>query len=173
MYLKIVDVTTPKRKMKISLEKVTTDLLMISLTSEYDTVPNYWRLTANKSIPPLEIGVDRHSGYILNATFYVDGMVTNLCDFSNVFTEKGDVIVDTGVFEKENEYIDINSGYTISAYTNRLTCCFVDSIQVAKKYENNRVEILVDSNNRLVGFSILNLTESEFSLIHNIGTGLR
>ena len=107
-------------KINILFEKVADDLLMISLVnSDYKGIPSYWRLTNVVGIPPLEIGIDCQDGFISNVTFYVDGLAIKMGEEINIPPLYGNVIVDTSIFTKINDYIDVNQTYDIYYYGNK------------------------------------------------------
>ena len=160
---------TSKRKINIIFEKVAEDLLMISLVNpEFKGIPSYWRLTNVVGIPPLELGINCQDGFISNATFYVDGLAIKNGEDINIHQFDGNIIVDTSIFTKVNDYIDINQTYDIYYYENKLICSFNKTKENVDSFRNDRVEIFVDCNNQIIGFSICDLSKDEKNLISSI-----
>lgn len=160
---------TSKIRINITFEKVADDLLMISLVNpEYKGIPSYWRLTNVVGIPPLEIGIDCQNGFISNVTFYVDGLAIKNGEDINIRPLEGNIIVDTGIFTKVNDYIDVNQTYDIYYYENKLICSFEKTKEIAKSFKNDRTEMFVDCNNQIIGFSICDLSRDEKNLINSI-----
>ena len=161
-------VTSPK-KINITFEKVEDNLMMISLVNpEFKGIPSYWRLTNVIGIPPLELGIDCKNGFISNVTFYVDGLVIKNREDINIPQLDGNIIVDTSIFTKVNDYIDVNKTYDIFYSENKLICSFEKINEIVNAYRNDRVEIFVDCNNRIIGFSICDLSKKEKNLINSI-----
>lgn len=175
MYLTKITETNKEKSMEITFEKVANDLLMISIEiNEGNTkdVLNYWRLTKVKGIPPLEIGISAVDGLIYSIVFYAD---------SDLFQTKGQyyciesetqgcVVIDTNIFKKNNDYIDIHKTYRLFLDNNRLFCCFnkfneeTNSQQI---YKNNRLGICL-ANNQIIGFEIYDLSQSEILEIKSV-----
>lgn len=156
-------------KINVIFEKVADDLLMISLVnSDYKGIPSYWRLTNVVGIPPLEIGIDCQDGFISNVTFYVDGLAIKMGEEINISPLYGNVIVDTSIFTKINDYIDVNQTYDIYYYGNKLICFFENSKENVKSFRNDRVAIYIDCNDQIIGFSICDLSEDEKDLINSV-----
>lgn len=163
------ELVTSKTKIDISFEKVAEDLLMISLVNlEYKGIPSYWRLANVVGIPPLELGIDCRSGFIRNVTFYVDGLTIKKGEDIPLRPLDGNIIVDTSIFTKVNDYIDVNQAYDIYYYENKLLCSFEKTKEIAASFRNDRVEIFVDSNDQIIGFSICDLSKEEKNLIDSI-----
>lgn len=160
---------TSQIKINIIFEKVGDDLLMISLVNpEFKGIPSYWRLTNVVGIPPLELGIDCQDGFISNATFYVDGLAIKNGEDINIPPLYGDIIVDTNIFTKVNDYIDVNQTYDIYCYENKLICSFEKTKEIVNSFRNDRVEIFVDSKDQIIGFSICDLSIEEKNLINSI-----
>lgn len=159
-----------KSKMNVIFEKVADDLLMVSLTNQIENkgIPSYWRLTKTIGIPPLEIGIDCQQGLISCVTFFIDGAAISGTEDINNFVMEGNVIVDTDVFKKDNDFYDVNQSYNISICKNKLSCFFVPINDKCIAYRNDRIEIFVNLNNCIVGFSVCDLSEDEKDLIKSI-----
>lgn len=167
MFLKKKNVSDFKTNVNVCFENVADDLVMVSLANllELEGIPSYWRLTGNVGIPPLEIGVDCQHGFITSITFFVDKFAVSTASNLDVSMLEGNVMVDTGIFSKENDYFDVEQLYDVSICGSKLICSFVTKEQYFVAYRNGRVEIYVDSNNCVVGFSICDLSEEEKHLI--------
>lgn len=160
---------TSKIKTNIIFEMVADDLLMISLVNpEFKGIPSYWRLTNVVGIPPLELGIDCQDGLISNATFYVDGLAIKNGEDINITPLDGNVIVDTNIFTKVNDYIDVNRKYDIYCNENKLICSFGKTKEIVNSFRNDRVEMFVDSNDQIIGFSICDLSKEEKNMINCI-----
>jgi hypothetical protein len=170
MLLKKKEISNLKTEMNVYFEKVADDLLMVSLTNQIEKqgISSYWRLTRTVAIPPLEIGVDCKHGVISCITFFVDRFaISDIDDFNESMIEQN-VMVDTSIFTKDNDYYDVNQSYEVGICNNRLICSFVAIKDNIIAYRNDRVEIYVDSNNCIVGFSVCDLSEDEKCLIKSI-----
>lgn len=170
MLLKKKEIVTSKSKIKVSFEKMADDLLMISLSNEIHNqgILSYWRLTKVVGMPPLEIGIDCQEGFISSATFFVDGLAITESEDVNTSIFEGNILVDTGIFTKANDYIDVEQAYDINICKDKLICSFVKAKEFKNTFRNDRVEIFVDCNNQIVGFSICDLSEDEKNLINSI-----
>ena len=163
------DLVTFKIKFNIVFEKVAEDLLMISLVNpEFKGIPSYWRLTNVVGIPPLELGIDCQDGFISDATFFVDGLTIKKGEDISIPSLDGNIIVDTSIFTKVNDYIDVNQSYDIYYCGNKLICSFDETKEIVNSFRNDRVEIFVDSNDQIIGFSICDLSIDEKNLINSI-----
>ena len=160
---------TSAKKINIVFEKVDDNLLMVSLVNlESKGIPSYWRLTNVVGIPPLELGIDCQDGFISNVTFYVDGLAITKAEDLNKPQIDGNIIVDTGVFKKVNDFIDVYKTYDIFYCENKLMCSFEKTKEIMKSFRNDRVEIYVDCDNQIIGFSICDLSKDEKNLINSI-----
>ncbi len=163
------DLVTSKKKINIVFEKVAEDLLMISLVNpEFKGIPSYWRLTNVIGIPPLELGIDCQDGFISDVTFFVDGLAIKKGEDINIPSLDGNIIVDTSIFTKVNDYIDVYKTYEICYFGNKLICSFDKTKVIVNSFRNDRVEIFVDCNNQIIGFSICDLSKDEKNLINSI-----
>ena len=164
-----------KSKVDISFEQVASDLLMVSLINQIENqgIPSYWRLTKIIGIPPLEIGVNCQYGFVTCITFFVDCLKIAETEDITCSMEEGNILVDTSIFVKDNDYYDVNQSYDIKICKNKLICSFIKvKEQDIIAYRNDRMEIYVDSNNYIVGFSICELSEDEKHLLTSIYFGI-
>ena len=160
---------TSKIKVNIIFEKVAEDLLMISLVDpEFKGIPSYWRLTKVAGMPPLEVGIDCQDGLISNVTLYVDGLAIKNGEDINAPQSDGNIIVDTSIFTKVNDYVDVNQTYDICCCENKVICSFENAKEIVNSFRNDRVEIFVDCNDQIAGFSICDLSKDEKDLINGI-----
>ena len=169
------EVINRKTKVDISFEKVASDLLMVSLTNQMENqgIPSYWRLTKTIGIPPLEIGINCQYGFIISVTFFADGLKIAETEDITCSMEEGNILVDTSIFAKDNDYYDVNQSYDIKICKNKLICSFIKvKEQDIIAYRNDKIEIYVDSNNYIVGFSICELSEDEKRLLTSIYLGI-
>jgi len=159
---------------QVEFEKVSDDLLMISIDNDVDDsskVFSYWRLLGTGVNPPLEIGINNGKKTIKNITFFVDSDCFKDLYFQELNALKGSISVDTNIFKKENDYVDITGEYLVSVSDNRLMCVFDSNSHIKEIIGNNSVKFLINSNDELYGFIIYNIKEEEIKKImsiHNI-----
>lgn len=155
-------------EIKVSMEKIVDDLLMINvkIDSKNDKAYyDYWRLTKTIGIPPLEIGIDKTDGTIQTIVFYVDLNDLKNFDLSTPQNKhEGLVTMDTSIFQKENDYVDINESYFVSFKDNKLYCCFTEAVIPDESYNINQISISLNKG-KVIGFSIADLTEYEKQLL--------
>ena len=170
MLLTKKEISNIKSKMNVFFEKIADDLLMVSLTNQIENhgIPSYWRLTQTVGIPPLEIGIDCEHGFISCVTFFIDGLAISEIEDANNSMLEGNVLVDTSIFTRNNDYYDVNQPYDVSICKDKLKCSFIAINDKSIAYRNDRVEIYVDSNNCIVGLSICDLSKDEKDLIECI-----
>ena len=172
MYLKKIAEINKEKNVKIDFEKVVDDLLMISIGISEENekgVLNYWRLTKARDIPPLEIGISVIDGFIYSIVFYVDSdfFQAESRYYYTDFEKQGCVVIDTSIFKKKNDYIDIRKSYRLFLDNDRLLCGFNEETSPNQIVKNNRLGIwLVD--NQIIGFEIYNLSQSEILEIKSI-----
>ncbi|WP_191018214.1 hypothetical protein [Treponema zioleckii] len=160
---------TSKFEIKIFFQKVATDLLMVNIVNQAQSgIPSYWRLTKNVSIPPLELGVDCQNGFISNITFFVDGFDVKNIENINISISDGAVLVNTTVFKKTNDYIDVKQSYDVFYNKRKLICSFSEIKNFMKAFKMDRIEVFVNDKNQIVGFSICDLSENEEKLLRSI-----
>lgn len=154
----------------IDFEMVAEDLLMISIMNESmkNNVLSYWRLTKVVGIPPLEIGVNCNHQCLAGITFFLDSTCMVKQDKVEVVVEKGAVVVDTSVFTKANDYVDVHQEYSAYIEDGKLICSFEKSVNFKYSYKTSRLEIYVDSNDKIIGFALCNLSKKEISMIKNL-----
>jgi len=172
MYLKIIDINDIETEINVTIENVAEDLLMITINcnhSNKNVIPSYWRLTDVCGIPPLEIGINKESGELENITFYAERRQFkhyNLCDSATI---NGKVIVETSIFKKTNDYVDLHQGYYISLHKDCLSCVFdntdTDHIQGV---QNNRLKLYTNERNEIIEFSIYNLSSKDIEKIDSL-----
>lgn len=167
MLLRKKEISSIKSEINVSFEEVADDLLMVSLTSQVENqeIPSYWRLTQTVGIPPLEIGIDRAHGFILCVTFFIDRLAIQEIEDADNSMSEGNILVDTCIFKRDNDYYDVNQPYDVSICKDKLICSFIAINEKSIAYRNDRVEIYVDSNNCIIGLSICDLSKDEKDLI--------
>lgn len=170
MYLVKKNINSEETKVEVIFEKVVDDLLVISITNsiQNDGILSYWRLIKVIGIPPLEIGIDCKSGGVVSITFYMDVSYIKEQESLNVHTGKGNILVDTNIFQKVNDYIDINQGYNVDIQANKLICVFEGVDEFKQSYRNERFEIYLNSRDQIVGFALYDLTEEEIGTINSL-----
>ena len=76
--------------------------------------------------------------------FFVDGLaISEIEDVHNSMLE-GNVLVDTSIFKRDNDYFDVNQPYDVSICRDKLMCSFAAINDKSIAYRNDRVEIYVD-----------------------------
>ena len=170
MFLKKKEIANIKNEFLVNFEKVADDLLMVSITNQLENhqPPSYWRLTKVNEVPPLEIGLNRQQGVISCITLFIDGLNISEIDDYNMSMIEGNVIVDTSIFTKENDYYDVEKSYDISVSNDRFICLFDSIKENTIAFRNGRVEIFVDSNNNIIGLSVCDLSKDENNMIKSI-----
>lgn len=163
MYLKVIDIKKYKREVNTNFEYVSKDLLMINITFkciDY-VIPSYWRLTDVYNIPPLEIGINDKSGEIENITFFVNKIFLNN-NGNTTNNKKGTVKVETNIFRKVNDFVDINSCYYVDLNANSLNCMFeeIDSDEI-QSIQNDRLKVYINKLSEIIGFSITELSSDD------------
>ncbi len=156
---------------QVEFEKVADDLLMISIDNDINDssrVFSYWRLLGTGENPPLEIGINTKKKTIKNITFFVDSDCFKDLTFQELNVLKGSIIVDTKIFRKENDYVDLTGEYVVSVLDNRLICIFDSHSHIKEIIGNNNIKFFVNSNNELYGFAIYHLQEQEIKEIMSI-----
>jgi len=168
MYLKQIDKDTNKTATRIEFEKVANDLLMVSVNNDINDqaqVFSYWRMLGNRGNPPLEVGVNTETGTIKSITFFVDSDCFEEFRFSNEDTLSGNILIDSSVFSKPNDYINNKGNYCVTLNSNKFMCRFNEKSDIKETIVNENIEFYVDNNNQLRGFAINNLTDSEIKTI--------
>lgn len=170
MYLIRKNVDSKETKMNICFDKVADDLLMISITNQmlYDGILSYWRLTKVKEMPPLEIGIECKNGCIISTTFFMDMSCIKKQESFDIHKNKGNVLVDTTIFTKVNDFVDVFQGYEIDIQKGKLICIFGEGDEFIQSYQNDRFEIYVDSLNQVIGFALCDLSEEEINTINSL-----
>lgn len=170
MYLNKKSVDSKKTEMDIHFEKVADDLLMISITNQmhYEGILSYWRLTKVTNNPPLEIGIECRYGRVISITLFADVSYVKRQKTIDTHKNMGNVLIDTAIFTKINDYVDVFQGYEIDIQENELICMFGKVNGVVQSYRNDRLEIYVDCLNQVIGFAVCDLSEEEISKINSL-----
>lgn len=79
--------------------------------------------------------------------------------------ERGNVLVDTSIFSHINEYIDVFQSYSFQLKKDVLHCFFENATCFEYSYKTDKLEIYVDSEMQIVGFSISDLSSEQIDLI--------
>ena len=156
----------------VRFERVADNLLMISIEiggKSKEAFLNYWRLVKTVDIPPLEIGISSIDGTICSIVFYMEltCLKKEIKGFGIGQEKKGSVVIDTSVFKKNNDFIDIEESYNLYFNNNKLFCSFEKEAIFNQAYRNGRVMIyLVDD--QVMGFAICELSQQEILEIKSI-----
>jgi hypothetical protein len=171
MYLTKTGVLDSKLIIDISFEQVADDLLLVRIVNRAQQgIPSYWRLTNAVDIPPLELGVDCQEGYISDITVFVDGLDIKDGEKINTPLPKlfGNVLVDTSIFKKVFDIVDVNDTFDVYIYKDKLICLFEKTKEITETVKVDRVEMYIDCSEQIVGFAICDLTETEIYLLNII-----
>ncbi|ECB9712482.1 hypothetical protein FL878_06985 [Listeria monocytogenes] len=170
MFLKMINIKEEGViKNQITIEKVVDDLLMVDIKIDINKNKdyyNYWRLTKIVGIPPLEIGIDE-DGSIQSIVFYINLTHFNEIKYTKPRNEHGLLQVDTTIFKKKNDFIDIDGEYYIFFDGKELNCFFEKEFTPDVCYVINRIKVYM-KDDELIGFSIIDLSENDFSLLRSI-----
>ena len=162
--------TGAEMEFHVDIEAVPGDLLILSISKK--AVPNrvmsYWRLTKVDRLPPLEIGIDCEEACIADITIFLESSSFLRLESPDVKIINGSLLVDTSVFNKAYDFIDINKGYTVSIAGNKLVCLFQVCDAIKQGYQTDRLEVYLNSNRDIIGFAICDLTAEELNVIHSI-----
>ena len=152
----------------ISFELMADDYLLVSVDNSVNDLRgffSYWRILMKGGNPPLEVGINNETGLIKNVTFFVDPNCFENFRFTVGDTSVGNILVDTSMFTKPYDFVDIIGGYSVSQVDNSFICKFSKDQSVKESIVNGRIEFFINDENQLVGFAINNLTESELKII--------
>jgi len=155
---------------RVVFEKVAEDLLMVSLTNQiqFRSILSYWRLVKVSGIPPLEIGIDCESQSLASIVFFIDSTFLEQCGITEIEGKKGSVLVDTSVFSKANDYIDIDEEYAVCIKDNKMICLFNEGNMANQSYRTDRLEIYLDAMYNIVGFAICDLSIQERNILKSL-----
>ena len=78
------------------------------------------------------------------------------------------VLVDTTIFTKVNDFVDVFQGYEIDIQGDKLICMFGKADEPIQSYRNDRFEIYLDSSNKVIGFAVCDLAEEEIDIINSL-----
>lgn len=172
MLLKIVEISENITESIVSIEAIVEDLLVIVINFGRDNrlhIPSYWRLTKLSGIPPLEIGINTDTGKLEKILFYVD---KSLFDKINILSDSqinGSVIINTNIFQKTNDYVDIPEGYSISLNGSQLICLFKNAnINKIQSVSYGNICIYTNTLNEIVGFAINKLQKDELEKVNSL-----
>jgi hypothetical protein len=170
MYLIKKDINDLNTEIEVTFEKVVEDLLMVTVKNNLDSenILSYWRLTQVQGIPPLELGIDCEKELVSSVVFYIDTTYFKVIDIKDFKMSLGNVVLDSNIFNKRNDYIDIDDGYSVAISDDRLICQFNFSKSFNEAYKNGRFEIYLNEDQQVCGFSISNLLEDEINQIKSI-----
>lgn len=171
MYLTKINKDRNKTNTHIEFEKVAADLLMISFDNDINDqarVFSYWCLLGSGVNPPLMIGVNTETGTIKSITFFVDSDCFKEYQFEHKNTLPGNIMVDSSIFSKANDYVNNKGNYFVALDGNRLMCKFSEECDIKETIVNENIEFHMDNENLLRGFTINGLTDSEIEAITSL-----
>lgn len=155
---------------EIHMEKVVEDLLMISIKIDKNnnkSYYDYWRLTGTMGIPPLEIGIDKTDGSIQTIVFYVASDLFRKIKFNLPNENEGLIMVDSSIFKKENDYVDIDSNYFVFLDDDELVCSFEGEFEPDLSYNIGRIRVFLKLN-EVIGFSVKGLSNIEIEELKSL-----
>ena len=171
MYLSKISVSKTETNTQVEFEKVADDLLMISInndTADSKTIFSYWRLVGTGANPPMEIGINTTTGKIKSITLFVDSDCFSNISCSSQNYEDGNIILDSDIFSKENDYIDIEENYSVSLDAEKFICIFCEQYETKSIIADGSIEFFLNHNDELIGFAINNLSEEEINIIKSL-----
>ena len=171
MYLTQIGKDANKTATHIEFEKVADDLLMVSLDNDINDqaqVFSYWRMLGNGGNPPLEVGINTETGTIKSITFFVDLDCFKEFRFPYKNILLGNILVDSSIFSKANDYVNSQGSYFVALDGNRFMCEFNEKCDIKEIIVNENIEFYMDGNNQLRGFAINKLTDSEIKKIRSL-----
>ena len=171
MYLSKINVSKIKTNTQVEFEKVVDDLLMISIdndTTDQKTIFSYWRLIGTGVNPPMEIGINTTTGKIKSITLFVDPDYFAEISFSSQNYEEGNIVLNSDIFNKENDYIDIKGNYSVSLDNGKFICVFCEKCEIKDIIMNGSISFFLNNNDELSGFAISNLREDDINLINSL-----
>ena len=174
MYLTQIGKNENQTATHIEIEKIADDLLMVSIdnnTNDQAQVFSYWRVLGDTNNPPLEVGINTETGTIKSITFFVDINCFKEFSFSQKNELFGNILLDTNIFSRANDYITNQGNYIVALDGNRFMCKFNGNCDIKKTIVNENIEFYMDDKAQLRGFAIRRLAESELKTINSLFTG--
>ena len=171
MLLSRIGVVNNTTNTHIKFEPMASDYFFLSVNNDVNDnrdFYSYWRILGNGVNPPLEVGINNATGTIKQITLFVDADCFGRFQFNRKDVSTGNIIVDSSIFTKFHDFVDIDGDYSVSLAGKTFVCKFTDELSVNESIINERVEFIINSENLLVGFSIDNLTELEIDIISSI-----
>jgi len=158
-----------------TFEMVAKGLMMIkisnnSINNNNIVIPSYWRVVMRDNIPPLEVGINPHNKSVIKITVFVDADCIHEMKLQHAATRKANILINTDVFQKINDFIDVKGQYYISLVGDTVACLFENNCNISKRYTNSRIEFLSDATNSLCGFVIGSLNESDTKKIMKLSS---
>lgn len=176
MYLTATGVCIQEMDVEVEFEKIGESFLLLSVDYDSDSrnsverseVPSYWRLVIGRNIPPLEIGINTETKRISRMAFFTDR-----CEFSKIetpYAEKyqGEVVVDTSIFRRSHDFVDVNGDYSVTLCNGQLICLFDNFNGSSGIVEGKKLGFLIDKRNSLCGFVIKDLSREEIRLLESL-----
>ena len=121
-----------------------------------------------KDMPPLEMGVDYENGDLANITFFADPSCIKDEKVLHTDCYQGNLIISTNIFQKVNDYVDINETYEVYIQDKKCVCMFKTMEKLAKIYRNGRLEVYLNNQNMVIGIGISNLSDTELQLFRDV-----
>lgn len=168
MFLLKTGINRNATKTSVEFEQVASDLIMVSIDNDTNNqrgIYSYWRLMGSGGNPPLEVGIDTILGTIKRIVFFIDADCIEQFKLGEICIVKGNVVVDSGIFVKQNDYVNIEGNYHVTLIDQKLFCKFCDGFNANEIILNNNIEIYLNNNEQIIGFAVDNLSESSLKMI--------
>lgn len=153
---------------RVEFEQVATDLIMVSIDNDINNqtgIYSYWRLIGSGENPPLEIAIDTGLGTIKQIVIFIDADCIGKFEVEEICKVKGNILIDTGIFVKQNDYVNVKGSYCVTLIDRKLFCKFCEKFDVNVMISNGNIEIYLDNDEQVIGFSIENLSEHSLKMI--------
>jgi len=179
MFLQIVGESDSSGAYSTTFEMVADTLLMINISNnalkgtDILSIPSYWRLVGREVNPPLEVGINTQYKIISKITIFVDVDCMRDIELQNGEAKVANILINTDIFRKVNDFINVNGQYYVSLIGNTLICLFGNDCKISRKYVNGQIEFLSDETDSLCGLVIGSLNESDEKKLMSLTANLR
>ena len=151
MFLLKTGINRNTTETNVEFEQVATDLIMVSIDNDINNqigIYSYWRLMGSGGNPPLEVGIDTTVGTIKRIVFFIDVDCIEKFEVGEMSRITGNVLVDTGIFAKQNDYANIEGSYFVTLIGRKLFCKFCEEFNANAVISNGDIEIYLDKIGR-------------------------
>lgn len=176
MYLTATGVCFQEMDVEVKFEKIGESFLLVSVDYDSDSlesvekseVPSYWRLVVGRNIPPLEIGINTETKRISRMAFFADRCELSKIETPYVNGYQGEVVVDTDIFKRRYDFVDVIGDYSVTLCNGRLICLFDNYCASLGIVEGEKIGFIIDKRYSLCGFVIKDLSEQEIRLLESL-----